>query len=261
MRRYAVQSHSVLATASGAALAGHMLRHPFYERTVPLVLGEHVTLEVGTGAVHTAPGHGQDDFEIGRKYGLEVYNPVGDNGCFLPGTEYFAGEHVFAANDHVIEVLQEKGALIHVEKYQHSYPHCWRHKTPIIFRATPQWFISMEQAGLRSLAMAEIKKVRWVPSWGQARIESMIENRPDWCISRQRYWGVPIPLFTHRETLTLHTRTAELIEEVAKRIETAGIQAWFSLDASELLGDEAVFGEPCSTVTASWEVASEIIAA
>ncbi|MDH3388415.1 MAG: class I tRNA ligase family protein, partial [Gammaproteobacteria bacterium] len=128
---------------------------------------------------------------------------------------------------------------IHVEKYQHSYPHCWRHKTPIIFRATPQWFISMEQAGLRSLAMAEIKKVRWVPSWGQARIESMIENRPDWCISRQRYWGVPIPLFMHRETQELHPRTAELIEAVAKRIETAGIQAWFSLSAEELLGDEA----------------------
>ena len=239
MQRYGIDDYTVVARGKGESLDRQLLKHPFYERESLLVIGDHVTLDAGTGAVHTAPGHGQDDFEIGRKYGLEVYNPVGDNGCFLPGTEYFAGEHVFAANDHVIEVLQEKGALIHVEKYQHSYPHCWRHKTPIIFRATPQWFISMEQAGLRSLAMAEIKKVRWVPSWGQARIESMIENRPDWCISRQRYWGVPIPLFMHRETQELHPRTAELIEAVAKRIETAGIQAWFSLSAEELLGDEA----------------------
>ena len=145
---------------------------------------------------------------------------------------------MFAANDHVVEVLKEHNALMHFEKYEHSYPHCWRHKTPIIFRATPQWFISMEKAGLRDLAMAEIKKVRWVPGWGQARIESMIENRPDWCISRQRFWGVPIALFMHRETQELHPRTAELIEQVAQRIEQHGIQAWFSLDASELLGDE-----------------------
>ncbi len=238
LQRYGIENHVVVARGKGAALDRLTLRHPFYERESLLVIGDHVTLEAGTGAVHTAPGHGQDDFEIGRKYGLEIYNPVGDNGCFLPSTELFAGEHVFAANDHVIEVLKQHDALIHVEKYQHSYPHCWRHKTPIIFRATPQWFISMEQAGLRDLAMAEIKKVRWVPSWGQARIESMIENRPDWCISRQRYWGVPIPLFMHRETKALHPRTAELIEAVAKRIEVAGIQAWFSLEASELLGDE-----------------------
>jgi len=239
LQRYGIGDYSVVARGKGEALDRQQLKHPFYDRESLVVIGDHVTLDAGTGAVHTAPGHGQDDFEIGRKYGLEVYNPVGDNGCFLPATEYFAGEQVFAANDHVIEVLKAKGALIHVEKYQHSYPHCWRHKTPIIFRATPQWFISMEQAGLRSLAMAEIRKVRWVPSWGQARIESMIENRPDWCISRQRYWGVPIPLFMHRETQELHPRTAELIEAVAKRIEETGIQAWFSLSADELLGDEA----------------------
>jgi isoleucyl-tRNA synthetase len=239
LKRYGIDRYTVVARGKGDALDRQLLRHPFYERESLVVIGDHVTLEAGTGAVHTAPGHGQDDFEIGRKYGLEVYNPVGDNGCFLPNTEYFAGEHVFAANDHVIEVLKEHGNLVHVEPYQHSYPHCWRHKTPIIFRATPQWFISMEQAGLRNLAMDEIKKVRWVPSWGQARIESMIENRPDWCISRQRYWGVPIPLFMHRETQQLHPRTADLIEEVAQRIEQQGIQAWFSLEASEVLGDEA----------------------
>ena len=239
MARYGIDDYKVIARGKGEALDRQKLRHPFYERESLVVIGDHVTLEAGTGAVHTAPGHGQDDFEIGKKYGLEVYNPVGDNGCFLDSTEYFAGEHVFKANDHVIEVLKENNALMHVEKFEHSYPHCWRHKTPIIFRATPQWFISMEQAGLRDLAMAEIKKVEWVPNWGQARIESMIENRPDWCISRQRYWGVPIPLFVHKETQEIHPRTAELIEEVAKHIEKTGIQAWFSLTAEDLLGDEA----------------------
>lgn len=239
MARYGIDDYKVLARGKGEALDRQQLRHPFYDRESLVVIGDHVTLEAGTGAVHTAPGHGQDDFVIGKKYGLEVYNPVGDNGCFLPNTELFAGEHVFKANDHVIEVLKENNTLMHFEKFEHSYPHCWRHKTPIIFRATPQWFISMEQAGLRDLAMSEIKKVQWVPSWGQARIESMIENRPDWCISRQRFWGVPIPLFVHKETQEIHPRTAELIEEVAKHIENSGIQAWFSLKTEDLLGDEA----------------------
>ncbi len=239
MARYGIEDYKVLARGKGEALDKLSLRHPFYDRESLLVVGDYVTLEAGTGAVHTAPGHGQDDFVIGKKYGLEIYNPVGDNGCFLDSTELFAGEHVFKANDHVIEVLKEKSALMHVEKFNHSYPHCWRHKTPIIFRATPQWFISMEQAGLRDLAMAEIKRVEWVPDWGQARIESMIENRPDWCISRQRFWGVPIPLFIHRETQEIHPNTSELIEQVAKHIEKSGIQAWFSLKTEDLLGDEA----------------------
>jgi len=239
LARYGIAESKGVARAKGEALEGLLLQHPFYARESLLVVGDHVTLEAGTGAVHTAPGHGQDDFILGRKYGLEIYNPVGGNGCFLPDTEIFAGEHVFSANDHVIEVLKENNALIHVEKFQHSYPHCWRHKSPIIFRATPQWFVSMEKAGLRDLAMDEIKKVRWVPGWGQARIESMIEKRPDWCISRQRYWGSPIPLFMHQQTNELHPRTAELIEAVAKRIEKGGIEAWFSLDARELLGDDS----------------------
>ncbi|MCP4188268.1 MAG: isoleucine--tRNA ligase [Gammaproteobacteria bacterium] len=239
MARYGIEDYKVLARGKGDVLDKLKLRHPFYDRESLLVIGDHVTLEAGTGAVHTAPGHGQDDFVIGKKYGLDIYNPVGDNGCFLDSTELFAGEHVFKANDHVIEALKEKNALMHIEKFEHSYPHCWRHKTPIIFRATPQWFISMEQAGLRDLAMAEIKKVEWVPNWGQARIESMIENRPDWCISRQRFWGVPIPLFVHRETQEIHPDTSGLIEQVAQRIEKSGIQAWFSLKTEDLLGDEA----------------------
>ena len=239
LQRYGMSESTLLARGKGIALEGLKLQHPFYDRESLLVVGDHVTLDAGTGAVHTAPGHGHDDFMLGRKYGLDIYNPVGGNGCFLPSTEIFAGENVFKANDHVIEVLKEHEALLHNEKYQHSYPHCWRHKSPVIFRATPQWFVSMEKEGLRDLALAEIQKVRWVPGWGQARIESMIANRPDWCVSRQRFWGTPLPLFIHQETGALHPRTAELIEAVAQRIEQAGIEAWFSLQARELLGDEA----------------------
>jgi isoleucyl-tRNA synthetase len=239
MARYAIDDYHVIAYGKGELLEKHQLRHPFYDRESLLVLGDHVTLEAGTGAVHTAPGHGQDDFVLGKKYGLDIYNPVGDNGCFLESTELFAGEHVFNANDHVIDVLKHSGNLQHEEKFLHSYPHCWRHKTPIIFRATPQWFISMDRAGLRKLAMEEIKKVQWVPSWGQARIESMIENRPDWCISRQRFWGVPITIFVNRESQELHPDTADLIEQVARRIEAEGIQAWFSMTAEDLLGKDA----------------------
>ena len=228
-----------LARAKGAALEGLRLRHPFYDREVPVILGEHVTLDSGTGAVHTAPGHGQEDFVVGGRYGLPVDNPVGNDGRFLPATPLFAGEKVFDANPHVVEVLGERGALLHHEPFRHSYPHCWRHKTPVIFRATPQWFIGMEQAGLREAALGEIRKVRWMPDWGEQRISGMIAGRPDWCISRQRRWGVPLALFTHRETGELHPRTPELLERVADRVATGGIDAWFELDARDLLGEEA----------------------
>ncbi|KAF0190777.1 MAG: isoleucyl-tRNA synthetase [Gammaproteobacteria bacterium] len=274
MARYACDDYRVIAYCRGADLEGLKLQHPFYAREVPIITGDHVTLDAGTGAVHTAPGHGQDDYIAGTRYGLRVDNPVDGDGKFVAGTELFAGQHVFKANDAVIEVLKTRGALLHEARVQHSYPHCWRHKTPIIFRATPQWFIrmdamypgaagserqgirmdamypgavgnerqgvSMTDRGLRASALQAIQQVSWQPGWGQARIEGMIKNRPDWCISRQRTWGVPIALFVHGKTGELHADTARLIEQVALRVESAGIDAWFDLDARELLGDDAV---------------------
>ena len=237
--RWGLEDPPRLGSCRGRDLEGLMLRHPFYDREVPIILGDHVTLEAGTGAVHTAPGHGLEDYLVGQVYGLEVDNPVLDDGRFRDDLPLFGGQRVDQANDQVLDVLRERGALLAAEPLEHSYPHCWRHKTPIIFRATPQWFISMDQNGLRQAALAEIERVEWLPEWGRERIRGMVENRPDWCISRQRTWGVPITLFVHRETGELHPRTEALFEEVAKRIETRGIDAWFELDPRELLGDEA----------------------
>jgi len=252
MHRYGVEQYQVVASCKGSDLEGLQLAHPFYAREVPVILGDHVTTEAGTGAVHTAPGHGQDDYIVGMRYQLEIDNPVGSNGCFLPGTELFEGQHVFKANDLVVDTLKEKGALLHAEKLRHSYPHCWRHKTPIIFRATPQWFISMEQNGLRDAALAVIKEVSWMPDWGEARITGMVEGRPDWCISRQRTWGVPIPLFVDKQSGELHKDTVKLIEDVAQRVEAAGIDAWFELEPGELLGDDAGQYEKVSDTLDVW---------
>jgi len=237
--RFGIEKHHALGFCQGSALDLVQVKHPFYDFNVPIICGDHVTTDSGTGCVHTAPGHGVDDFVVGKQYDLEVANPVGANGVYLEGTELFAGQHVFKANASVVEVLKEHGALMHHHDYEHSYPHCWRHKTPIIFRATPQWFIGMDKKGLRQNSLAEIKKTQWIPDWGQSRIESMVEGRPDWCISRQRTWGVPIALFIHKDTGALHPKSVELIEEVAQRVEKTGIQAWFDLDAQELIGDDA----------------------
>ncbi len=252
LKRAGVTNSRELARAKGAALEGARLRHPFYDREVPVILGEHVTLDSGTGAVHTAPGHGQEDFVVGQRYSLPVDNPVGNDGRFLPATPLFAGEKVFDANPKVVAVLDERGTLLHHEPFRHSYPHCWRHKTPVIFRATPQWFISMEQAGLREAALAEIRKVHWMPDWGEQRITGMIAGRPDWCISRQRRWGVPLALFVHRETGERHPRTAELVERVADLVEQGGIDAWFELDPRELLGAEAEQYEKVPDIMDVW---------
>lgn len=246
LTRYGLEGKT-LGSAKGAVLNHLMLNHPFYARQVPVICGTHVTLEAGTGLVHTAPAHGADDFTVGRQYDLPVNNPVGDDGRFLGNTPALsvsplAGKTVWEANPLVLQELEVKGLLLKQEKIVHSYPHCWRHKTPIIFRATTQWFIRMdarEGVSLRDIAEQAVEHTAFFPAWGRARMEAMIKNRPDWCVSRQRNWGVPIPFFLHKETNELHPKTPELIEEVAKRVEKEGIEAWFKLDAKALLGDEA----------------------
>src|SRR6204780_1723441 len=252
MQALGVTTWVAIAQAKGEALENLSLQHPFYDREVPVILGDHVTLDAGTGAVHTAPGHGLDDYIVGRRYGLEGENPVGGDGRFLPSTPLFAGEGVFDANAHVIEVLREHGRLLKGEPYHHAYPHCWRHKTPVNFRATPQWFISMDQAGLRKAALEAISHVDWMPAWGEQRISGMIAGRPDWCVSRQRTWGVPIPLFVDKETGELHPKTFELIELVAKMVERGGIDAWFDLDPPPLLGADAPRYDKATDVMDVW---------
>jgi isoleucyl-tRNA synthetase len=239
------------------------LQHPFLSKQVPIIVGNHVTMDAGTGAVHTAPAHGLDDFQIGLKYHLLVDNPVLASGCFRDDTPHVAGLYVSKANPVIIELLEKNNKLLHHEKIQHSYPHCWRHKTPLIFRATPQWFIRMDRATernddtttdehwaheggrpakdatLREQMLAQIDQVEWLPDWGKARIQNMVTSSPDWCISRQRAWGVPITLFIHKNNGRLHPKTLELLEQVALRIEQKGADAWFDLTAEELLGTDA----------------------
>lgn len=240
MKACGLGEYEILGTCKGSVLELLKFQHPFYNYTVPIVLAKHVTLDTGTGCVHTAGGHGIDDYNVSMKYGLEIFNPVGPDGCFLPDTELFAGLNVFKANPKVIEVLKERNALIFSEKITHSYPHCWRHKTPVIFRATQQWFISMDGNGLRKRALEEIKNVRWIPAWGQHRIEAMVTQRTDWCISRQRTWGMPCAVLVNKETGKIHPRTAEIIEKVAQEVEKKGIQAWWDLKIEDLLPAEEV---------------------
>jgi len=240
LERYGINGANKLDKVyKGSELEGIMLQHPFYDKQVPIILGEHVTTETGTGAVHTAPAHGQDDYEVGLKYNLPVDCPVDGKGVFIEATEGVAGEFIFKANTTIIDLLQNKGTLVKHDPITHSYPHCWRHKTPVIFRATPQWFVSMTQKKLRDKVNEEILNVKWIPSWGQKRIELMVGNRPDWCISRQRYWGSPITLFINKNTGELHPDTDALFEAVAKKIELEGIEAWFKLKVEDILGSDA----------------------
>ncbi len=245
------EEYQIMDTCKGSALEGFWLKHPLYDRKVPIVLGDHVTLDSGTGCVHTAPAHGVEDFAIGVKYGLTIESVVRGDGCYLVEVPRFSGEHVFKVNEKIIAALKEDGTLLHATKIDHSYPHCWRHKCPLIFRATQQWFISMEQNGLKKSALNGIQSVEWIPNWGQARMEGMVD-RPDWCISRQRTWGVPMGLFLHRETGELHPRTLELIETVAKKIEQSGIDAWFDLSLEEILKEEAKDYEKSSDTLDVW---------
>ena len=235
LKRYAIENTEIIATTTGNKLTGIIAEHPFYSRHVPILHGDHVTDDSGTGLVHTAPTHGVDDFTLGKEYNLSMEIFVKGNGCYSENTKLFAGEFIFKANDRIIELLGEKKRLMNSDKIKHSYPHCWRHKAPLMFRATPQWFISMEKQGLRDKAVQAIKETSWVPSWGQARIEGMVKDRPDWCISRQRTWGVPLPLFIHKETEQLHPNTIKILHKVAEKIEKGGIEAWFNADDSEFI--------------------------
>ena len=219
---------------SGKELEGVVCRHPFIDRESPVILGDHVTLEQGTGCVHTAPGHGQEDYIVGQKYGLETYNPVDDAGVFKPNVEHFAGQFVRKANPEIIKHMEENGSLISASEVDHSYPHCWRCHQPIIFRATAQWFIPMDKDNLRAKALEEINKTRWVPHWGRERIYSMVENRPDWCVSRQRAWGVPITVLSCKQCEEQVT-SPEVLVHIVKQVEEGGADFWFEKAAEEIL--------------------------
>jgi isoleucyl-tRNA synthetase len=250
--RLGMEEVDELGAAQGSVLEHMHLQHPFYDKQVPVILGDHVTTEAGTGAVHTAPGHGEEDFQVGRLYDLPVTNPVGADGCYLDNVELFAGQRVWAANDSVLDVMRENGTLLFVESFEHSYPHCWRHKTPTAFRVTPQWFISMEQGNLRQQALDAIASVNWIPGWGEDRIRGMIENRPDWCISRQRTWGVPITLFVDRQSRELHPDTTGLMKRIASIVEEQGVDCWYSEEIFSQLGVDPAKYEQVSDILDVW---------
>ena len=243
MERYGVDTHTIIAKTQGRTLEHVILQHPFYPKKVPIILGEHVTLDTGTGLVHTAPAHGHDDYLVGLRYHLPVESPVNGQGKFISTAPLLAGVSLQEATPVIIAQLTEKKLLIAQQKLVHSYPHCWRHKTPIIFRATQQWFIAMDVPGrggktLRDIAKAAVAQTQFFPDWGRARLEAMINQRPDWCISRQRTWGTPLAFLVHKETGELHPRSTEIIEKVAALVEKTGIEAWFNLSVAELIGEE-----------------------
>jgi len=223
-----------LAFVEGRELEGCEARHPWIDRSSKIILGEHVTLEAGTGSVHTAPGHGHDDYVVGQKYGLETYAPVDERGCFTDEVPEFAGQFVFKADPAVIDLLEARGALLARQEIEHSYPHCWRCKKAIIFRATDQWFLSMDHQRLRERALEMIDAVRWIPRWGRERIHGMIANRPDWCLSRQRSWGVPLVAVQCRGCGRAVT-SEKLALHVAELFAREGSDAWFERELADVL--------------------------
>ena len=251
------QTVNKINSIPGQKLESFLFNHPFYiEKNVPIILGDHVTTEDGTGLVHTAPAHGLDDYLVGMKYNLPVENAVNEEGNFKSNVDFFAGKNIWKANSEIIDLLIKNDALIFKKSFEHSYPHCWRHKTPIIFRATKQWFIGMNrslgQKTLRDIAKEQVEQTEFIPSWGKARLEGMMKNRPDWCISRQRNWGVPITIFIHLETDEPHPKTVEYFEKIALLIEKHGIDAWFDLDINEWLGDDAKYYKKVTDTLDVW---------
>ena len=234
MEKFRIKKYEVLEKFPGKKLEGFKCRHPFLNRDSLIILASYVTLDAGTGCVHTAPGHGQEDYESGVKYGLDIYSPVDDDGRFMKDVLFFAGQFVFDANQAVNKKLAEVGALLKEEMMVHSYPHCWRTNDPIIFRATEQWFISMDKKGLRQNALKSINEVTWIPPWGRDRIYGMIENRPDWCVSRQRAWGIPITVF-YCSACKQPLVNQETIDYVARLFEEKGADIWFEEKAHRLL--------------------------
>ena len=237
--KYELKRVKRIAVIQGERLEGLRLRHPFYDRDSLVTLGTYVDIETGTGLVHSAPAYGLDDFNLGKRYDLLLDNPVNDLGYYAEDYPTVGGWHIFKDEEKILDLLAKSGCLLHRSAYQHQYPHCWRHKKPTIYRATDQWFVSMSKAGLINKVLQQTPLVKWVPDWGQERIEGMMRSRPDWCISRQRHWGVPIPFFVHRQSGQLHPDTARLLEDLAKRMETAGLEAWYDLQPAEFLGDQA----------------------
>jgi len=258
LKRYGLEG-KVLARARGADLEGIALKHPFEDRNVPVVIADHVTLDAGTGLVHTAPAHGVEDFQVGVKYNLPLDQPVDDTGRFKSNVPHFAGLSVREAEKPILELLQQKQALLKNEAFRHSYPHCWRHKTPIIFRATTQWFIGMDKPAnvgtpgtegrtLREIARHAINNTKFYPDWGRARITAMIDNRPDWTLSRQRNWGTPLPFFLHRESEELHPDTEALVARAADLVSKGGIEAWFAATCEDFGVDPAQYRKISDTV-------------
>jgi isoleucyl-tRNA synthetase len=264
LARYGLKG-KVLASCKGAQLEGISFRHPFYDRLSPVYLGDYVTLEQGTGIVHSAPAYGVEDFVSCRRYGMkddQMLTPVMGDGKYTSSLEFFGGMDIWKANPKIVEKIRESGALLHAEKHQHSYMHCWRHKTPIIYRATTQWFAGMDEVPgyhgrkpkehLRATALRAVEATRFFPGWGQARLHGMIANRPDWTLSRQRQWGVPMPFFIHRETGALHPHTHQLLEAVAKKVEAGGIEAWQQVRPEDLLGADAAHYEKVKDTLDVW---------
>ncbi len=239
MKTFGFENFKILKEFSSRELENKRCKHPIYDRDSLIILGDHVTLEAGTGCVHTAPGHGADDHITGKKYGLECYSPVEDNGVFSDDVQHFGGEFIFKANASINQYLNDAGLLLKNENLSHSYPHCWRCKNPVIYRATPQWFISMDKMGLRKNTLEEINNVQWIPSWGRERIYSMIENRPDWCLSRQRSWGVPIPVFHCNECQEVYV-TRESVDKIHELFAEHSSDIWFEKEADFLMPEGAV---------------------